>query len=165
MKELFIEKLYECNRHVEVLKRAKNHIATLFPLDELKYRKLDDIHLSFIDQMLYRFSKLQDTMGDKIFPAVLTLLGENVKSRPFIDRLNRLEELELLEKEEWMILRKIRNDISHEYSFNLIEVVENINAIYRHLDRLLLIYDTFYHFSQDRFDFVRESPLLQHADG
>lgn len=41
------------------------------------------------------FSKLQDTMG------------EEVKSKPFIDRLNRIEELGILYKNDWMDLRKV----------------------------------------------------------
>ena len=88
------------------------------PLSVKRYNTLDEIYISTIDQMIFRFSKLQDTMGDKIFPSILELNGEKVKVMTFIDRLNRLEELELLYKDEWMGLRKDRNEIAHEYSFN-----------------------------------------------
>jgi hypothetical protein len=47
--------------------------------------------------MIFRFSKLQDTMGDKIFPYILELNGEKVKVMTFV---NRLEELEFLYKDE-----------------------------------------------------------------
>ncbi len=32
---------------------------------------------NFIDQMIFRFSKLQDTMGDKLFSAILETLHSN----------------------------------------------------------------------------------------
>jgi len=39
-------------------------------------------------------------MGEKIFPEILELSGEEVKSKTFIDRLNRLGELALVDKNE-----------------------------------------------------------------
>ena len=126
MKEAYIERLYECNRHTKTIQTAKKHIANQFPLDIENYHNIGEMESSFIDQMVYRFSKLQDTMGEKIFPSLLTLLGESVKNKPFIDRLNRLEELELLEMQTWMHLRKVRNDISHEYSLNILSIFKRL---------------------------------------
>jgi uncharacterized protein with HEPN domain len=122
------------------------------PLNVEKYNELDDIFISIIDQLIFRFSKLQDTMGDKIFPSILELNGENVKKMTFIDRLNRLEELELLYQVDWMSLRKERNEIAHEYSFNQEEVVDSINLIYKRVDKLLAIYDTIYNYCQNKFN-------------
>ena len=160
MKEAYIERLYECNRHAKTIQTAKKHIANQFPLDIEDYRNIGEMELSFIDQMVYRFSKLQDTMGEKIFPSLLTLLGESVKNKPFIDRLNRLEELELLEMQTWMHLRKVRNDISLEYSFNLQEVVDNLNDIFTLSETLIEIYEEIFSFSKQRFDFIKKSDLL-----
>jgi uncharacterized protein with HEPN domain len=161
VKEAFVEKLYECNRHVQTIKTAKKHIAHRFPLTVKSYQEVSDVELSFIDQIVYRFSKLQDTLGDKIFASLLILLGEEIKQMPFIDRLNRLEELELVDMHTWMNLRKIRNDIAHEYVFNFDEVVNNLNEIFIESDTLLKIYEELLHFAKKRFDFVRESKLLK----
>gem|GEM_PF-6271615 len=49
----------------------------------------------------------------------------------FINRLNRLEELEIIDRLEWMSLRSSRNEIAHEYSYNTEDIVENINFIYK----------------------------------
>ena len=117
IKQTFIEKLHECNQHKKRLLIAKRYLSSVMSLNVKQYNTLDEVQMSFIDQMIYRFSKLQDTMGEKIFPAILMLFGEDVKKLTFIDRLNRLEELELLYKDEWMSLRKVRNEIAHEYSF------------------------------------------------
>jgi len=57
--------------------------------------------------------------------------------------LNRLDKLEILEKDRWLELREARNEIAHEYSFNQDEVVDNINLIYEKTDELIMIYKAF----------------------
>ena len=160
IKNTFIEKLHECNQHKNRLLKAKKHLQRYMPIDEEYYREFDDITMGFIDQMIFRFSKLQDTMGEKLFPSLLELMGEDVKSKPFIDRLNRIEELGILYKNDWMDLRKDRNEIAHEYSFNQEEVVDGINVIYNSTDKLTKIYDTFYGYCKERFEFVEKSEVL-----
>ena len=150
IKETFVEKLHECNQHKKRVLEAKRRLKVFMPLTVKKYDELDSLMISVIDQMIFRFSKLQDSMGDKIFPAILELSGEDVKKMTFIDRLNRLEELELLYKNEWMSLRKDRNEIAHEYSFNQDEVVDSINIIYNRVDVLIKIYDDVYLYVQER---------------
>jgi len=61
----------------------------------------------------------------------LQLEGEAIKKMSFINRLNRLEELEIIDRLEWMSLRSSRNEIAHEYSYNTEDIVENINFIYK----------------------------------
>ncbi|WP_440616749.1 hypothetical protein [Cysteiniphilum sp. 6C5] len=136
----FQEKIYECNKHIEKIETAKKYLAEHMPLNVEAYQALDDVSLSFIDGLIYRFLKLQDTMGGKIFPAVLLLAEEDVKRKTFIDILNRLEELEVLDKNQWLNLREARNEIEHEYSFNVAEVVDSINLIYHKSDELAEIY-------------------------
>ena len=58
----------------------------------------------------------------------------------FLDILNKLEGLEVLEKNEWLNSREVRNEIAHEYSFNQDEVVDNINLIYSKSTELVQIY-------------------------
>ena len=161
IKNTFIEKLHECNQHKMRLVKAKSYLKDFIPIDKDRYVHLGDVEIGFIDQMIFRFSKLQDTMGEKLFPALLELMGEEVKSKPFIDRLNRIEELEILYKDDWMALRKDRNEIAHEYSFNQDEVVDSINTVFDISDKLLFTYDTFYTYCQEKFDFIRESEVLK----
>jgi hypothetical protein len=134
------------------------------PLSVKRYNSLDEAYISTIDQMIFRFSKLQDTMGDKIFPSILELNGEKVKVMTFIDRLNRLEELELLYKDEWMGLRKDRNEIAHEYSFNKDEVVDSINLIFNRVDDILKIYLDIYLYCIEKFDFVKNNSEILNND-
>jgi hypothetical protein len=160
LEKTFVEKLYECNQHKKRLLSAKKRLSSIMPLTLKVYDTLDDDTMSVIDQMIFRFSKLQDTMGEKVFPTILELNGEDVKRLTFIDRLNRLEELELLYKNEWMSLRKERNEIAHEYTFNKEEVVDGINLIYMRVNKLLEIYQLFYEYSVEKFEFIRDSKVL-----
>jgi uncharacterized protein with HEPN domain len=67
-----------------------------------------------VDAFVARFSRLQDTLGDKLLPALLTVLGE---SRPtLVDRLDMAEKLGWISSsEEWMAIRSLRNQMIHEY--------------------------------------------------
>ncbi len=61
-----------------------------------------------------RFGRLQDTVGDKLLPTLLTALGE--KTGAAIDNLDRAERLGLLKSaDEWMTMRNHRNQMIHEY--------------------------------------------------
>ena len=150
----FKEKLYECDKHIEKITVSKKYLSNLMPLSVESYLSMDDIQTSFVDQLIYRFSKLQDTMGEKIFPSILILSQETVKNKTFIDILNRLEELEVLDKNRWLRLREIRNEIAHEYSFNTDEVVDSIQSIFYKSDELIEIYNTTLLFCNDKFDFL-----------
>lgn len=51
---------------------------------------LSDEQVESLNQYLYRFIKLQDAMGVRLFAQTLTLLAENVRGMPFIDQLSLL---------------------------------------------------------------------------
>jgi len=53
----------------------------------------DPERLRILDQLLFRFSKLQDALGIRLVPATLAALAEPFEEWPMIDRLNRLEKL------------------------------------------------------------------------
>ena len=135
------QRLYECNKHIEKINDAKEYLKDLMPLSVDNYLKINKIQSSFIDQLIFRFSKLQDTIGGFLFKAILILAKEDVKSMTFLDILNRLEELKIIDKNRWLYLRESRNEIAHEYSFNQEEVVDNINIIYEKTDELIKVYE------------------------
>jgi hypothetical protein len=55
-------------------------------------------------------------MGGRLFPTLLTYLGEEVKGKPFIDQLAKLEELNVIpDSTDWFLLRETRNIVTHEY--------------------------------------------------
>ncbi len=119
------------------LKRLNNAFEALekeyeFPIDSFQFNKIINKNqsLAFVDQIIYRFSKLQDMMGAKLFKAYLTAQGENV-DKPFIDILNQLEKLNILDVDKWFELRDLRNSISHHYEEDENLAIDLINAIYK----------------------------------
>jgi hypothetical protein len=68
-----------------------------------------------LDQILYRFMKLQDAMGERLLPATLAMLLEPFDDWPMRDRLDRLERLGYLDTVQWLDWRGVRNRLAHEY--------------------------------------------------
>jgi hypothetical protein len=67
-----------------------------------------------VEAFVGRFGRLQDTVGDKLLPLLLTVLGE--KPAAAIDNLDRAERLGLIKStDEWMTIRNLRNQMVHEY--------------------------------------------------
>jgi hypothetical protein len=105
-----------CRRHAERLEWALDTLETEFPLTAEKLQNLDDRDHAVIDQFILRFSKLQDAMGARLFPALLDLLQEPGDLEAFIDRLNRLEKLGVIESaDDWQQFREMRNQFAHDY--------------------------------------------------
>ncbi len=67
-----------------------------------------------VEAFVGRFARLQDTVGDKLLPLLLSALGE--KTAAAIDNLDCAERLGMLESaDEWMAMRNLRNQMIHEY--------------------------------------------------
>lgn len=130
-----------CNIHSERLKSALKNLEKIIPLSVSQYKLLNEQDLSFVDQMSYRFGKLQDAMG-RLLRILLLTIGEDVSQLPFIDVLNRAEKLGIIDRaHEWITLRELRNLLTHEYSEKIEDIVEGINKLYQISNRLLEIYD------------------------
>jgi len=105
-----------CDLHADRLQMAMNHIKLIFPLTPEKLETLKDEEIGLLELMTSRFAKLQDTIGQKIFPLLLRILGEYQERDSFIDRLNKLEKLEILNDVDfWHRMRDVRNEIAHDY--------------------------------------------------
>ena len=140
-----IEKILgECDKHLLRINKAYANTFAILPMDAQTYQNLNDNEVEHIDQYLFRFAKLQDVMGTKLFKYILMFLDENVESMPFTDMLNRMEKLSLIEDAAmWRALRDIRNELSHQYDDdpeemaiilnNIFEKKEVIEAIYLHI--------------------------------
>jgi len=104
----------------------------IYPVNSESYRDLSEDQISHSDQLIYRFSQLQDTIGNKLFPMILQGIGEYAQNMPFIDRLNRLEKLSIIDDaEKWLNLREIRNLVTHEYPDNEEELIDGLNELYQ----------------------------------
>lgn len=106
--------LWEADRHAAALGDALTDWAPVSTLG-LHEIEQDRLHLCLVDQLLFRFTKLQDALGERLIPATLAQLAEPFEDWPMRDRLNRLEKLGYLNADDWLRWRAVRNRLAHEY--------------------------------------------------
>lgn len=107
-------------------------------LDLVVYNSLTIEQLAVTDQYIYRFAKLQDLMGDKLFKVTLEYLEESTERMDFIDVLNRLEKLQLIDSVQiWLDLRIERNKIAHDYAKDKGELIEEFVILMQKKDLLI----------------------------
>jgi hypothetical protein len=106
----------QCQRHLHHLRHAQSSLLAHAPIHPDQLGAMDDETVQDWDQFILRFTKLQDAMGMRLYPALLQYLQEPYDTRPMLDKLNRLEQLGILESvDEWNSLRAIRNHFAHDY--------------------------------------------------
>ncbi len=139
-KEKLTQGIEEAFIHLKRLLFAGNSIKIFFPLTEEFMLNIDEESIQDLDQFVFRFMKLQDCIGQRLFPSLLDNLQEDYSTKSFLDILNRLEQLGAIESAySWQELRDIRNDIAHEYSENTKENISSLNELYIKTADLLAI--------------------------
>jgi len=129
----------ELDIHFKRIDMILPEIKSYLPFSNDDFEDIEKIKA--IDSFIYRFTKIQDKMGDKFFPATLRELQEYKNSMALIDVLNRLEKLELLENsDDWIDYRKLRNSLTHEYPNNSDDVLEAINLSIEVYETMKTIY-------------------------
>jgi len=127
-----------CAIHEDRLKIAIKHLSLILPLTPRIFEAPQDNNLAFLDMVTTRFAKLQDALGKKVFPLILKLTGDFDEQETFIDRLNRLERLGVIDSvQKWQELRDIRNIIAHEYENDLNALCKGLNYFIEKCDPLL----------------------------
>ena len=99
----------------------------LFTVEEVQKIEIDPILAERLDAFVSRFGRLQDTVGDKLLPALLISMAE--KPGAAIDNLDRAEKLGFIESAEaWMEMRRLRNQMVHEYIEDLVILASALRA-------------------------------------
>ena len=107
--------------------RAKDNYDEIIqlPIDFGIYK--DKERIKTIDAFIFRFIKLQDFMGDKLFKELIKRVGEYKDNMSLIDVLDKLEKLEIIDNtDKWLSFRAIRNKLTHEYPNNQEDTIEGI---------------------------------------
>jgi len=87
----------------------------------------DDEKIKTIDAFIFRYTKLQDFVGDKLFKRLLASVGEYKSNMSFIDVLDKLEKLEIISNSDnWINIRQLRNQLTHEYPDNISDIIDGI---------------------------------------
>lgn len=138
-----------CDKHILRINEALDELHVSLPMTTDSYVRLETGQVRCLDQFIFRFSKLQDAMGAKIFRCLLEYLDEDVSALPMRDILNRLERYLLIPSaDEWNYIRELRNEISHDYPLLEMDSVAILNELLAKVRVLFGIYDkmkaTFY---------------------
>ncbi len=130
LRDKLSETLAICELHNQRMMFALENIKKYFPLTEYNFSQIPQLDMALFDQLVFRFSKLQDSMGTRLFRQILEFLEEDVSGLPFIDILTKMEKLNLIDNaNEWISLRQIRNNVSHEYPFIMEAQIEELNLL------------------------------------
>lgn len=106
----------ECELHAKILAEdLDEHGDSEYSAASIE--ALSKARLRLLDQMAYRFTKLQATLGEQVLPMLLDLAEEPLApDAPFAQKLQRLERIGIIPSaEQWRELRIARNTIAHEY--------------------------------------------------
>ncbi len=74
------QKLEVCDLHLNRLNLAFEKIKKYYPFEESHFPLANADDVAYLDMFTTRFAKLQDYMGEKVFPAVLDILGNTRES-------------------------------------------------------------------------------------
>jgi hypothetical protein len=141
LRDKFTETLAICDLHHQRMMFAFESIKKYFPLTEISFSQISPVEMALFDQLIYRFSKLQDSMGSRLFKQLLEALEEDVSGLPFIDILQKMEKLNLLDRAiDWIVLRQTRNTVSHEYPFFKEIQIEELNLLPEQVEKLCAIW-------------------------
>lgn len=138
--------LWECGEHARHLRNALDAMRRIEPLDAHRLESLSDDEIRIVDQFIYRYTCLQDALGQKAFKYLLEATQEPLgPAATFIDRLNVLERLGVLDASDWEITRLLRNRLVHEYPDAekrrqilraAVETVPQLQVILEHIQRI-----------------------------
>ena len=92
---------WQADRDVAALDQARAEWRAL-PAPSWQDIEQDVALRRLTDQVLFRFMKLQDALGERLIPATLSELREPFEEWPMRDRLDRLEKLGYLDVEQWL---------------------------------------------------------------
>lgn len=131
---------------VRVVDREVHHLNTttnkLFVIEFSKERakalEIDDDLSERLEAFTSRFSRLQDTLGDKLIPLLLEWVGEHQKT--YIDNLDVAERIGWIPSvDDWQAMRFLRNQMVHEYIEDLDVLVSAINSAHNFVPMLNLV--------------------------
>lgn len=95
-----------------------------------------------------KFGRMQDTMIDKLIPALLRSAGEEIGAA--IDNLGRLERLGLIGSvDEWLQMRRLRNSLVHEYMEQTEDMAPALETACQFTDRMHTAFEAVDRYAQD----------------
>ena len=127
----------EIDAHIELINEALKALQNRLPIEN--YNDLTNLEKFALNTLIFRFSKLQDLLGSKVFRSYLEYSGFETSERSFFDILKEIEKEGIVDIDTWDELRKLRNQIAHEYPEEEDEAIEKINLFIQRSQELIKI--------------------------
>ncbi|MEK8020545.1 MAG: hypothetical protein VSS75_027075 [Candidatus Parabeggiatoa sp.] len=127
----FLKAMYVVNRELRYWLNTRSRLTNVIPVTAEWISHLEENQESadIVQSFTSRFGRLQDLMSKQLFRTLILLEGGEAES--LIDILNVMEKRGILENLlDWQALRKLRNDLTHEYFDDYQRMAEAINATY-----------------------------------
>jgi len=124
--------LKEADLHLDRIKYAKSKVNFPIEIDDLEEEEIKDK----LDVIAFRFSKLQDLLGSKIFRIYLESINFVTANKSFLELLKELDKQGIIDIDKWAEFRNVRNIIAHDYPYDFDEKIEAVNFIVKNLDEL-----------------------------
>jgi len=128
--------LLEAMKHIERLETAQRTLSKLYPLDQKKLDNLSPEEMDKLDVLAFRFAKLQDLLGSKIFREYLSILKFPIEGKNFLALLKELDKERIVDIDVWSEFRAVRNNISHDYPYDNSEKIDAINYLIENVNYL-----------------------------
>lgn len=104
----------------------------------LKQLDIDPLLTERLDAFVSRFGRLQDTVTDKLLPALLQAMAEPRGAA--LENLDRAEKLGWLDSaDQWLEMRKLRNQMVHEYIEDRVVLTDALQAGHAFVPMLLAV--------------------------
>ena len=123
----------ECQYLLETDQRLFTDPMTI---DLVQKIEMDPLLAERLDAFVSRFGRLQDNLGDKLLPQLLEAMAEPVGA--VIENLDRAEKLGWLSSSDtWLEIRKLRNQMVHEYIEDLAILTSALQAGHAYVSVLI----------------------------
>lgn len=146
----FLQVLKTVSREASVLAEVRNRLCMAGTIDENWVSALvgDPQRADMVESFAAKFGRMQDTVGDKLLPLFLQLVGE--KTGAAIDNLNRGERLGLVpDASRWMGMRILRNQLVHEYMEDAAQFADALNKANERAGDLFATYRNLWRYCAD----------------
>ena len=104
----------------------------------LKQLDIDPLLAERLDAFVSRFGRLQDTVTDKLLPALLQAMAEPRGAA--LENLDQAEKLGWLDSaDQWLEMRKLRNQMVHEYIEDRVVLTDALQAGHAFVPMMLAV--------------------------
>jgi len=144
MKKLLIDELVLLDKSVRMLKYSLENCQQIGIKHEYSMPELSEF-----EALAGRYSRSSDILTQKIIKTLFILLQEDAKF--FIDRCNLSEKMGLVDSsDDLYAIRKLRNDIAHEYC--IVDITEIFNPLMDNSSLLLIIIERVKVYIEEKID-------------